>query len=79
MIAEAANNRIGLLNLLPDRESVVAEQLGQGFQVLPNRRAMRSHQEFHRRKSLELSADKVKALRVLHNSCFLPVIRELDF
>ena len=71
MIAEAANDRIGLLNLLPDRENVVAEQLGQGFQVLPNRRATRSHQEFRRRKSLELSPDKVKALRVMHNSCFL--------
>jgi hypothetical protein len=71
MIAEAANHRIGLLNLLPDRESVVAEQLGQGFPVLPNRRATRSHQEFRRRQSLELPPDKVKALRVMHNSRFL--------
>ena len=71
MIAEAANDRIGLLNLDADRESAVAEQPRQRVEVLPDRGSTRTHQELRRRQSFELTADEVKAFRVTDDPCFL--------
>jgi hypothetical protein len=71
VIAEAANNRIGLLDLDTDREGMVAEQSRQRVEVLPNRWTTRAHPELRRAQPFEGSADEVKTVRITYDPRFL--------
>ena len=71
VVTEAANNRIGLLDLHTDREGMVAEQPRQRIKVFPNRLPTRSHQELRGSQPFEGSANEVKTIRITYYPCFL--------
>ena len=64
VVAEAADDRVGLLDLDADREGAVAEQSGERVEVLPDRGSARAHQELLRREPSEVTAQEVEALGV---------------
>src|SRR5262249_5755929 len=71
VVAEAADDRIGLLNLNGDRESTIAEQLRQCIQVFPYRGLTRTYPELRWREAFEMTAHEVKPFRGTYNFCFL--------
>ena len=71
MIAEAANDRVGLLNLDADGRARLRNNARQGVQVLADRWPARTDQELRGRQPFELSAHEVKAFRVAYDLGFL--------